>query len=453
MIDWQLVWTMVRLYASSLAFLILGIIAQKIIFLESHTRQQFKSILKLILSMLILLLCIHIPMLSIKSGQEYMSVILLIAMALTMIVTPLVYCSYIGRKRHKWLAFLEFIPIVGFIDGIWGLIDGIKILIPSESLQNIYDVAIPAILLAAIAISLWKKPRFVRTLIRDIKSRSLSGGEEVVVWIVGIWLFVYDTIIEDSIAGHLTDLIAAYTNILNFVAAFIIVAYVYNSNYKDYYYKKNLHLQRSLISTVAELIENRDENTGGHVLRTSRYVEIIARKLQKQAKYKGILTNKYINDMVIAAPLHDVGKIHIPDAILNKPGKLDAEEYATMKTHSAAGGNIISRIESTTGEMEYLKIAKEMAEYHHERIDGKGYPHGLAGEEIPLSARILAVADVFDAVSSKRCYKEAFPLDQSFAIIKEEAGTHFDMDVAQAFLESRPEVEAYINRCRRQQES
>lgn len=105
----------------------------------------------------------------------------------------------------------------------------------------------------------------------------------------------------------------------------------------------------------------------------SRYVEIIARKLQQQKKYEKILTDKYIEDLVIAAPLHDVGKIHIPDSILNKPGKLDAEEFAMMKTHSAAGGTIISHIETKTGEIAYLKVAKEMAEYHHERMDGKGF--------------------------------------------------------------------------------
>lgn len=282
----------------------------------------------------------------------------------------------------------------------------------------------------------------MNTLIKDIRKRSLTKKEELVVWIVGCWLFVYDMGIEDSISANTSEFVMGYINVLNFVSAAIVIAYVINSNYRDYYFKRNMQLQRSLINTVAELIENRDENTGGHIQRTSQYVEIIARKLQQEGKYSGILTDKYIEQMVIAAPLHDVGKIHIPDAILNKPGKLDAEEFATMKTHSAAGGAIIAHIEENAGEMEYLTIAKEMAEYHHERMDGKGYPHGLSGDDIPLCARILAVADVFDAVSSKRCYKEAFSLDKSFTIIEEEAGTHFDQEVAQAFLSCRGEVEA-----------
>ena len=146
--------------------------------------------------------------------------------------------------------------------------------------------------------------------------------------------------------------------------------------------------------------------------------------------------------MVVAAPQHDVGKIHIPNAVLNKPGKLDDNEFTMMKSHAAAGGKIIDRVEESVGGIEYLRIAKEMAEYHHERKDGKGYPHGISGDEIPLCARILAVADVFDALASKRCYKEPMPpLDKAFAIIEEKIGSHFDVDVAKAFLDSRDEIE------------
>ena len=126
----------------------------------------------------------------------------------------------------------------------------------------------------------------------------------------------------------------------------------------------------------------------------------------------------YIEDMVVAAPQHDVGKIHIPDAVLKKPGKLDDNEFTMMKSHAAAGGKIIDRVEESVGGIEYLRIAKEMAEYHHERMDGKGYPHGISGDGIPLCARILAVADVFVALASKRCYKEPMPLDKAFAIIR-----------------------------------
>ncbi len=141
---------------------------------------------------------------------------------------------------------------------------------------------------------------------------------------------------------------------------------IMDSNYRQYYYKRNMALQKSLITTMADLVENRDENTGGHIQRTAKYVEIIARKLRSENKFTDILTDQYIEDMVIAAPLHDVGKIHISDAILNKPGRLDDNEFKIMKTHAAASVEIISRVEEGIGEIEYLIIAKEMAEYHHE---------------------------------------------------------------------------------------
>ena len=199
------------------------------------------------------------------------------------------------------------------------------------------------------------------------------------------------------------------------------------------------------MTTMADLVENRDENTGGHIQRTAKYVEIIAKKLHSHNKYTDILTDSYIDDMVVAAPLHDVGKIHIPDAVLNKPGKLTDNEFRIMKTHAAAGGNIIDKVEESVGDIEYLRIAKEMAEYHHERMDGKGYPYGLRGQDIPLCARILAVADVFDALVSKRCYKDPMPLEIAFSIIEEEKGSHFDIDVANAFIECREEIETYLD--------
>lgn len=431
-------------YLSNFEFLALAFVIQKVVFLESHTMQQFKTFLKLVLYVTIFMVSVHLIMPFLPGGDLKPLIFMGLFMAGYMIV-PLVYGAYTGRKTHKWLAFFEFIPIIGCVDGVFGLIDVCKDLIPNPTAQNfLCNLLLPLVVIVAFAVIVWKRPRFLRTLVRDIRNRSLTVGEEVVVWTVGVWLFIYDMIVEDYLVINTTHLTQCYITVLNCIAASVIIAFVINSNYRDYYYKKNIHLQKSLISAMADLVENRDENTGGHIQRTSRYVEIIARKLQSDGKFTDVLTDKYIEDMVIAAPLHDVGKIHIPDAILNKPGKLDAEEFTTMKTHSAAGGAIISQIESETGEIEYLKIAKQMAEFHHERMDGKGYPHGLKGDEIPLCARILAVADVFDAVSSKRCYKEAFSLDKSFAIIEEESGSHFDADVVKAFLDSRKEVEAYF---------
>jgi HD-GYP domain-containing protein (c-di-GMP phosphodiesterase class II) len=148
-----------------------------------------------------------------------------------------------------------------------------------------------------------------------------------------------------------------------------------------------------------------------------------------------------MEDVVNSAPLHDIGKIHVPDAILNKPGKLTDEEFRKMQEHTTAGKEIIeSTISSVSVEAGYLKEARNLAAYHHEKWNGKGYPCGLAGEEIPLSARIMAVADVFDALVSTRSYKKPFPFEKAMDIIREGAGSHFDPLVAQAFLNAEDEV-------------
>lgn len=428
-------------YLVNYEFLALAFVIQKVIFLEVYSRKQLITFLKLILVVSIVVISFHLISLNIPASTA-LTICFLVLYCGGYMVIPIAYSAYTGRKRYKWLALFEAIPIIGIIDGFFDFIDFIRGMFSSWYVQKCFDLSVPLLIIAILAVIVYKRPPFFNTLVKDIRNRTLTIGEECVVWIVGIWLFVYDIFIEDYFEADASQLAVGYVGLLNFVAASVIIAYVINSNYRDFYQKRNLKLQKSLISTMADLVENRDENTGGHIHRTSRYVEVIARRLQKEEKYKAILTDKYIEEMVIAAPLHDVGKIHIPDSILNKPGKLDADEFATMKTHSAAGGAIITHIEANTGEIGYLHIAREMAEYHHERMDGKGYPHGLKGEEIPLCARILAVADVFDAVSSKRCYKEAIPLDESFAIIAEETGSHFDADVAKAFLDSRAEIEA-----------
>lgn len=428
---------------SVLVYLVLAFLVQKVVFLESHTRRQFKTYLLLIaVALLILAIANVVYFLMPPGSRSYRTLVVLLS---AVFIIPFLYSAYTGRKRGKWLALFEFIPVIGCVDGILSVFKVMQRLLPIDDNSFLYTRLSPVIFLAVIGCIAWLSPTFARKLISDIRKRQLTVAEEIVIWLVGIWLFIYVTFVNDRIADSVSLYLQAYISLLNFVASFVIIAYVISSNYRGYYHERNNHLQKSLITAMAELIETRDANTGGHIQRTSQYVEIIARRLQRDGKFTHILTDKYISDMVIAAPLHDVGKIHIPDAILNKPGKLDADEFATMKTHSAAGGAIISHIEATTGDISYLGIAKQMAEYHHERMDGRGYPYGISGEDIPLCARILAVADVFDAVSSKRCYKDAFSLDQSFAIIEEELGTHFDRDVAQAFLDSRKEVEAYHN--------
>ncbi|MDO4862931.1 MAG: HD domain-containing protein [Ruminococcus sp.] len=199
-------------------------------------------------------------------------------------------------------------------------------------------------------------------------------------------------------------------------------------------------MQNGLIMVLADLVESRDKCTGDHVRKTAEYARIIMTEMKKRGMYPDQLTDEFINDVMNAAPLHDVGKIHVSDMILNKPARLTDEEFAIMRTHTTLGSKIIDRALDMVPDSAYLREAKNLSEYHHEKWNGKGYPHGLSGEDIPLSARIMAVADVFDALVSRRSYKEPFTFEKAMDIIRTDAGTHFDPLVAEAFLGAEDEV-------------
>jgi HD-GYP domain-containing protein (c-di-GMP phosphodiesterase class II) len=201
-----------------------------------------------------------------------------------------------------------------------------------------------------------------------------------------------------------------------------------------------LRMERNIVTALADMVESRDENTGDHVKRTSLYVRIISDEMLKERIYPETLNKDYAEKLVQAAPLHDIGKIKISDTILNKPGKLTPEEFNMMKEHTIEGGKIIDEALKGISGDSYLEVAKEVAMYHHERWDGTGYMKGLKGENIPLSARIMAVADVFDALVSKRSYKEPFSYEEALKIIKEETGTHFDPLVIKAFMNAQDKV-------------
>ncbi len=198
--------------------------------------------------------------------------------------------------------------------------------------------------------------------------------------------------------------------------------------------KEIKHIQRSVIASFANMIEARDGVTGLHIKNTSAYVEMIVSEIKKLPKYKDVLSEEDSRIMVDAAPLHDIGKIAVLDSILNKPGKLTSEEFEIIKTHAAAGARIIDETLTEVERDEYLSVARDMAHFHHERWDGTGYPSGLKGEEIPLCARIMAIADVYDALRSKRSYKEAFSIEKSMQIMRESSGTHFDPELLEIFL-------------------
>lgn len=194
-------------------------------------------------------------------------------------------------------------------------------------------------------------------------------------------------------------------------------------------------MQQGTIIGMANLIESRDGSTGEHVKNTAAYVGALASAALEAGVYPEVITAHFVDLVQKAAPLHDVGKIVVPDHILNKPGRLTPDEFEVMKTHAAEGGVIVRRILSGVTDPEYTEIAADIASYHHERWDGGGYPEGLAGEDIPVSARIMAVADVYDALVSERVYKAAMPPEQALAIIEEESGSHFDPQLTGLFLE------------------
>ena len=210
--------------------------------------------------------------------------------------------------------------------------------------------------------------------------------------------------------------------------------------------RDNLLIQDVSLAAMAQLAETRDSDLGNHIARTQSYVETLARHLQKHPDYGKQLDENALKRIVKAAPLHDIGKIGIPDNILLKPDKLDPDEWSCMQTHCQVGGNAIERAitatlphydtastESKPESLLFLEVAKEIALFHHEKWDGSGYPFGLACEQIPLSARLMALADVFDALTTPRVYKRPWSVEEATALIRDQRGKHFDPAVVDAF--------------------
>lgn len=227
--------------------------------------------------------------------------------------------------------------------------------------------------------------------------------------------------------------------ISSLVPAFSLIAlYI---NIEDPVLRRMENYNSEIVTSFATLVESRDSSTGSHVKRTKSYVKIILDEIKTNNLYSSIMTKDFEDKMMNAAPMHDIGKISIPDTILQKPGKLTDEEYSVMKKHSVLGGEIIQEIFKDMDDKEFLNIAYDVTRYHHEKWNGNGYPEGLVGKEIPFSARIMAIADVFDAISAKRCYRDAMPLDKCFAIIKEGKGVDFDPVLTDLFLNAKEKVE------------
>ena len=206
-------------------------------------------------------------------------------------------------------------------------------------------------------------------------------------------------------------------------------------------------MHNKLILSMAAMVESRDNSTGGHIKRTSDVVNILIEEIQKdKSDDRLILTNEFCYNIIKAAPMHDLGKIAVDDAVLRKPGRFTDEEFEKMKTHAEEGARIVHEILKDTDDQAFHILAENVAQYHHERWDGSGYPKGLKGEEIPLEARIMAVADVYDALVSKRVYKEAMSFEKADSIMMESFGKHFDKQLEKYYVAARSKLEDYYSK-------
>lgn len=364
--------------------------------------------------------------------------------------TALNWVKYLPwQEKHRLCGLVQMLPFPGIINGL--LVP--TMLVPpyffalSAQETVIYQFILYWVLSMLLLLFYMKGKSWRSWFHENMQHRSLRKSEKYLLWIIGILMLLFsnhttrqitvdrgNVRAADSIYGRGLAPFIGITSVSAFVMTITIIVLIMQGNKRSFYHEKVSRMQSGMITFMAEVVENRDDNTGGHIRRTAAYVECIAKELKRQGRYSNILTDRYLSDMVVAAPLHDIGKIHIPDAVLNKPGKLTEEEFEIMKTHTTAGEELLTHAKAELGESGYLNTAVEMAAYHHEWWNGKGYPYGISGEEVPLCARIMAVADVFDALTSKRCYKSAMPLEKAYAIIREESGTHFDPAVVEAFF-------------------
>ena len=220
----------------------------------------------------------------------------------------------------------------------------------------------------------------------------------------------------------------------------------YNDKLMNEVEEKTAHIQNmqsKILLGMADMLENRDGNTGGHIKRTSDVVEILVNTIKEHNMFQ--LETQFCKAVVKSAPMHDLGKIGIDDKILRKPGRLTDMEFEVMKTHAEKSGELVESILKDVEDEYFVTIAKNMARHHHEKWNGAGYPDGLKGEEIPMEARIMAVADVYDALVSKRCYKDAMNFEQAYEVMMDSMGNHFDPQMETVFVKSRKKLEEYYS--------
>lgn len=298
-------------------------------------------------------------------------------------------------------------------------------IIPLFVFNNKYFFSIPFAILSAILFSVLSifsnqlsgtyeiNPQTLKTI--KIANIVLSTGLMFVIMIIFTFLMnLFENQLEEKVSIQTKDLL--------------------------YQSEKIINMQNNTIISLSNLVESRDSDTGDHVLRTSAYVKMLAEQVRKNGYYLDTLSDSYIELLTKAAPMHDIGKIIVPDSILKKPGKLTPEEFEIIKKHTSEGRRIVLDVLGNNENNEYIQMAGDVAEFHHEKWDGSGYPKHLREEQIPLSARLMAVADVFDALVSPRCYKKPIPIDQALLIMQKSSGEHFDPILIKCFLEIKDPV-------------
>ncbi len=319
----------------------------------------------------------------------------------------------LGRKDHRLGGLIQMLPFPGIINGLFVPV----LLVPSYLFAmtlretQIYQFMVYGVIAAALALFYVKGKEWRGWFSENMKHRSLRKSERYLLWAIGILMLLFSnhTAMQitvdsgnvraaDSIYGRELAPFIGITSISAFVMTITIIVLIMQGNKRSFYHERISRMQSGMITFMAEVVENRDDNTGGHIRRTADYVERIAKELKRRGAYPDILSDQYMRDMIVAAPLHDIGKIHVPDVVLNKPGRLTEEEFAVMKTHTTAGEKLLKHAREELGESGYLNTAVEMAAYHHEWWNGKGYPYGISGEEIPLSARKIGRASCRERV-------------------------------------------------------
>ena len=260
-------------------------------------------------------------------------------------------------------------------------------------------------------------------------------------------VFAFYALIIYSIGTYLAHMVKIYQDLSITIAGIIACVFIAIGTQVIFFLvfgiirKREVEMQDKLVFGMATMVEGRDNSTGGHIRRTSKVVELIVHEMILDDSLSA--HHRFYANVIKAAPMHDLGKITVDDAVLRKPGKFTDEEYAQMKKHSPEGAKIVKNILDGGTDDYFEEIAVNVAHYHHERWDGRGYPEGLKGEEIPLEARIMAIADVYDALVSKRVYKDEFSFEKANQIILEGMGTQFDPGLEKYYLAARDKIEAF----------